>query len=152
LSSYKIALDSNPSDADIRTVKRNLIAFNDQHAEPEHYQRLVLFARDASERIVGGLLGYTHWRWLFVENLWVDESLRGLGVGRDLMQAAEDEAHRRGCQHSYLDTFDFQALGFYQKLGYELFGQLEDYPLGHTKYFLQKRQVVDSKASRLQPH
>jgi GNAT superfamily N-acetyltransferase len=151
VSSYKIILDSNPSDADIRTVKRHLIAFNNQHAEPEHYQGLVLFARDPSAGIVGGLLGYTHWRWLFVENLWVADSLRRSGVGRKLMQAAEDEANRRGCQHAYLDTFDFQALGFYQKLGYELFGQLEDYPPGHTKYFLQKRQLIDSEASVLKP-
>jgi len=151
VSSYKIILDSNPSDADIRTVKRHLIAFNNQHAEPEHYQGLVLFARDPSAGIVGGLLGYTHWRWLFVENLWVADSLRRSGVGRKLMQAAEDEANRRGCQHAYLDTFDFQALGFYQKLGYELFGQLEDYPPGHTKYFLQKRQLIDSEASGLKP-
>ena len=151
MSSYKIVRDPNPSDDDIRTVKRHLIAFNNQHAEPEHYQGLVLFAREPSDTIVGGLLGYTHWRWLFVENLWVAESLRGSGVGRDLMQTAEDEAQRRGCRHAYLDTFDFQALGFYQKIGYELFGQLEDYPPGHTKYFLQKRQLIDSEAPSLQP-
>ena len=59
--SYKIALDLDPTDADIRTVKHHLMAFNNQYAEPEHYQRLVLFVRDTSEKIVGGLLGYTHW-------------------------------------------------------------------------------------------
>ncbi len=143
--SYKIALDVDPTDTDIRTVKQQLMVFNNQHAEPEHYQRLVLFVRDDSEKIVGGLLGYTHWRWLFVQNLWVAESIRSLGYGRKLMQYAEQEARTRGCQHAYLDTFDFQALGFYQKLGYEIFGQLDDYPPGHTKYFLQKRQLIDAK-------
>ncbi len=145
--SYKIALDMDPTEEDIRTVKHHLIAFNSQHAEPEHYQQLVLFVRDDSEKIVGGLLGYTHWRWLFVQNLWVAESIRGLGYGQKLMQDAEHEAYMRGCQHAYLDTFDFQALGFYQKLGYELFGQLENYPPGHTKYFLQKRRLIDSESS-----
>jgi GNAT superfamily N-acetyltransferase len=149
LMTYTIDLDLNPTDADIRTVKRHLIAFNNQHAEPEHYQQLVLFVRDSSENIVGGLLGYTHWRWLFVENLWVAESLRGLGYGKKLMQHAEQEARLHGCQHAYLDTFDFQALGFYQKLGYELFGQLDDYPPGHTKYFLQKKQLPDSESLSL---
>ena len=62
------------------------------------------------------------------------------------MQSAQHEAHLRGCRHAYLDTFDFQALGFYQKLGYELFGHLDDYPPGHTKYFLQKRRLVDSES------
>ena len=141
---YMISLELDPADADIRTFKHHLIDFNNQHAEPEHYQQLILFVRDNSGKIAGGLLGYTHWRWLFVQNLWVAESLRGLGYGQKLMQLAEQEARLRGCQHAYLDTFDFQALGFYQKLGYELFGQLEDYPPGHTKYFLQKRQLKDS--------
>jgi GNAT superfamily N-acetyltransferase len=147
LISYKISLDPDPTDEDIRTVKRHLMDFNNQHAEPEHYERLVLFVHDDSEKIVGGLLGYTHWRWLFVQNLWVAESLRGLGYGQKLMKLAEQEARIRGCEHAYLDTFDFQARGFYEKLGYELFGQLEDYPPGHTKYFLQKRRLVDDRFS-----
>ena len=147
MNSYQIVLEADPADADIRTLKRHLIAFNNEHAEPEQYQRLVLFVRDDSEKIVGGLLGYTHWRWLFVENLWVAESLRGSGLGRQLMQRAELEARLRGCQHAYLDTFSFQALGFYQKLGYELFGQLDDYPPGHVKYFLQKRWLTNSDSS-----
>jgi GNAT superfamily N-acetyltransferase len=145
LTSYQITLDSNPTEADIHTVKHHLLTFNNQHAEPEHYQQLVLFVRDNSEKIVGGLLGYTHWRWLFVQNLWVAESIRGLSYGRKLMKSAEREAHLRGCRHAYLDTFDFQALGFYQKLGYELFGHLDDYPPGHTKYFLQKRLIYIDK-------
>jgi GNAT superfamily N-acetyltransferase len=150
LTSYKISFDPDPTDADIRTVKQHLMDFNNQHAEPEHYQRLVLFVRDDSEEIAGGLLGYTHWRWLFVQNLWVAESLRGLGYGRKLLQFAEGEARRRGCEHAYLDTFDFQARGFYEKLGYELFGQLEEYPPGHTKYFLQKRRLIDDGSSEIQ--
>lgn len=151
MDSYRIALELNPSDEDIRTVKRHLIAFNNQHAEPEHYQTLTLFVRAGSGQIVGGLLGYTHWRWLFVQNLWVAERLRGSGYGRTLMLSAESEARGRGCQHAYLDTFDFQALAFYQKLGYELFGQLDDYPPGHTKYFLQKRHLTDSDPTKASP-
>jgi ribosomal protein S18 acetylase RimI-like enzyme len=142
---YLIVLDPAPEDSDLRMVKRQLVAFNDQHAEPENYQPLALFVRDPSGSVVGGLLGYTHWRWLFVENLWVAESLRGLGYGKELMRRAECEAFARGCRHAFLDTFGFQALGFYQKLGYEVFGHLEDFPPGHKKYFLQKRQIGDSQ-------
>ena len=56
--SYKIAFDSDPTDADIRTVKHHLMDFNNRYAKPEHYQQLVLFVPDNSEKIVGGLLGY----------------------------------------------------------------------------------------------
>ena len=94
--------------------------------------------RDESDAVVAGLDGGTYWGWLHVEILWVDDALHGQGVGRALMEAAEDEARRRGCHHSHLSTMDFQAPGFYEKLGYTLFGQLDDVPLGHTRYFMQK--------------
>jgi len=55
------------------------------------------------------------------------------------MLAAEAEARKRGCDNAHCDTFDFQALPFYQKLGYETFGHLEDYPANHVRYFLRKR-------------
>jgi hypothetical protein len=55
------------------------------------------------------------------------------------MKMAEQEGLTRGCQSVFLDTHDFQALPFYQKLGYEIFGELEDFPPGHTRYYLKKR-------------
>jgi hypothetical protein len=54
------------------------------------------------------------------------------------MARAEEEAIRRGCCHAYLDTFDFQAPGFYRKLGYSEWGVLEDFPPGHQRIFLKK--------------
>jgi len=68
----------------------------------------------------------------------VEDAARGQGLGRRLIGLAEDEARRRGCRHAYLDTTSFQARPFYEKLGYRLWGQLEDFPQGHTRYFLQK--------------
>jgi GNAT superfamily N-acetyltransferase len=101
--------------------------------------RLVLLLRDADGTIRGGLLGYTHWNWLFVSHLWVHEPLRGRGLGRELLGRAEAEAAARGCRNAHLDTFSFQARDFYESRGYVVFGTLDDYPPGHSRYFLQKR-------------
>lgn len=117
-----------------------LVGYNVTQAPPANHRALAVIARRAGE-IVGGLLGYTHWEWLFVQQLWSAAELRGRGVGRRLMLAAEAEARARGCHHAHLDTYSFQALGFYQRLGYRVFGQLEDYPAGHTRYFLHKRDL-----------
>ena len=68
----------------------------------------------------------------------IPEEMRGTGVGRTLMQRAEEEALRRGCHQVWLDTFSFQARGFYEKLGYAVFGALDDYPVGHSRFFLRK--------------
>jgi len=85
-----------------------------------------------------GLFGSTAYGYLHVDMLFVPESLRGSGLGSRLMQQAEQEAIRRGCHGAYLETFDFQAPGFYDRLGYSVFGRLDDTPSGHTRFFLRK--------------
>ena len=141
MKKYKLEFDENPSPQDVRFVIGNLIAFNDTRAEHEHYRSLTIFLRDIEGEIVGGLLGCTNWRWLFISHLWISENLRGGGYGQKLIAAAEHEAVKRGCKHAHVDTFSFQAPGFYEKLGYRVFGTLEDYPEGHSRIFLQKRNL-----------
>ena len=55
------------------------------------------------------------------------------------MHLAEREAVNRGCHGAWLDTFEFQARGFYEKLGYEVFGSLDDNPRGSRRFFLRRR-------------
>lgn len=120
-----------------RFIVQSLVGYNDSKEAPENYQDMTIVSRHGG-KIVGGLLGYTHWNWLFIRHLWVAEAFRKCGLGRNLMQTAERAAVTRGCTHAHLDTFDFQARPFYEKLGYRVFGQLQDYPSGHTRYFLYK--------------
>jgi ribosomal protein S18 acetylase RimI-like enzyme len=87
---------------------------------------LRVFARDADGSIIGGLLADTYWQYLEIHKLWVSEAHRKAGHASRLINAAGAEARRRGCEHAFLDTFSFQALGFYQKLGYSEFGRLEE--------------------------
>jgi ribosomal protein S18 acetylase RimI-like enzyme len=77
------------------------------------------------------------WGWLFVDAVWVHPELRGQGAGRALMAHAESHAAAAGCHAVWLDTF--QARGFYEAIGYSVFGTLDDYPAGQTRSFLRKR-------------
>ena len=138
MAACTITLESDTADADVQALIRELVRFNDSRAETEQWYRLVLLLRDGEAALQGGLLGYTHWNWLFISHLWVADSQRGRGYGRALVARAEEVALHRGCGHAHLDTFDFQARAFYERLGYMVFGQLADYPSGHTRYFLQK--------------
>jgi hypothetical protein len=81
---YTVKIENNPSSGDVQTIIRNLIAFNNRHAEPENWQHLAVLVRDQNGGIVGGLDGCTHWGWLYIGRLWVAEALRGQGptVGR----------------------------------------------------------------------
>ena len=105
------------------------------------YQPIGLSIRASDGAIVGGVYGATMWGWLMVDGLWVTEELRGKGLGRRLMLAAEAVAVERGCHGSSLGTFDFQARVFYERLGYTVLGELTDFPRGHTHYSLWKHLV-----------
>lgn len=91
------------------------------------------------EEIKAGLLGQVYYRGMHVDLLWVDESLRKTGVGSSLLKKAEELAHESSCTLIYLDTFSFQAPKFYEKLGFEIFGKIENFPDTYTRYFLVKR-------------
>jgi GNAT superfamily N-acetyltransferase len=130
--------DEAPTPERVQSVIRNLVAFNEQVAPPEHREAVAVFAA-IGDRLVGGVVGFTHWNWLFVSHLWVAEDERLAGVGTHLMSRIEHVAIRRGGIGAHLDTFDFQALPFYERIGYSVFGSLPDYPPGHNRNFLMKR-------------
>jgi len=105
---------------------------------PRNETPLSIHAYDA-DVLVGGLEGSTHWRWCYVRQLWVAASWRGRGVGRLLLARAETEARARYCLGLYLDTFDASAEKFYESCGFRVFGQIDDFPPGHTRRFLIKK-------------
>lgn len=121
-------------------VLDGLVAFNESHAGPARHRYVSVLAQRNGE-VVGGLFAYTNWDWLCIAQLWVAESVRGRGVGKQLIGLAEAEARRHGCRHAHVDTFSFQALPFYERLGYRVFGRIENYPAGHARYFLEKRDL-----------
>ena len=137
-SRLRFDVEDAPSDADVEVLPNGLEAFNESRW-PGHQQwrPLAVFARKRG-RIVAGLAGETYSGWLFTRYLWVSDALRGQGIGLKLMSDAEARALERGCHSAWVDTFSFQAPGFYPKLGYQVFGEL-NYSLGHRRIFLQKR-------------
>ena len=112
--------------------------YNIEKTGKDDSQNLCFVLQGPDQEVVGGVIGSTVWNWLNVTLMWIKEELRGQGYGEQLLKLAEDEARNRGIKHAYLDTFSFQAPEFYKKLGYEVFGELEDFPTGHQRYFLRK--------------
>jgi len=138
MSTESIRIDHQPSPDDLSALAEHLIAFNTSQVGSSNRRPLLVAAHDADDQLVAGLEAFTLWNWLFVAYLWVHETRRGEGLGTRLVRVAEQEGARLGCTRVHLDTFSFQALDFYRKLGFRVFGSLEDYPPGHTRYFLRK--------------
>jgi GNAT superfamily N-acetyltransferase len=136
---FHIVYVDKPEEAAWGIIGRGVGTYNEQQAGDNNFQRLCFVLRTPDQDIVGGVLGETYWDWLYIDLLWVKDELRGRGYGHRLMTAAEDEARQRGAKNAYLDTFSFQAPDFYRHHGYQVFGELQDYPPGHQRYFLRKQ-------------
>lgn len=131
-------ITEKPHLEDIEFILQQLLAFNRKRAGEGNFKQLAIFLRDADNCLAGGLIGSTYWQWLYVDILWIDETWRGQGYGHALLEAAEQEAVRRGCKYAFLDTFSFQAPDFYQQQGYIIFGELPNFPPGYSRLFLKK--------------
>lgn len=138
MADLTITSDDHAPREDLDAVMTRLRAFNEAVVGDPKLSPLNLFLRDPQGTIVGGLLGHVYYGWLFVSNLWVADEHRGGGHGARLLARAEEEARARGCRAVWLDTFSFQAPGFYEKLGFREFGRLDDYPEGEARHFLWK--------------
>ena len=136
---YKIVSVEKPDDAIWGAVGGGIYDFNTQHAGASNERRLCFVLYTPDKEIAGGVIGLTYWEWFYIDLLWVKDELRGQGHGRRLLTLAEEAARQRGAKNAYLDTFSFQSPDFYKKLGYQVFGELSNFPPPHTRYFLMKQ-------------
>jgi GNAT superfamily N-acetyltransferase len=133
---YRISFEADPPPEFRAGLAKAINAF---HADtvPFVSRRFALQVHDDEGRLTGGLIGVIAWGWLFVEAVWVEAAWRGRGAGRALMGRAETHARAEGCHSVWLDSF--QAGGFYEAIGYEVFATLEDYPGAQSRRFFRKK-------------
>ena len=122
-----------------RQLWKGLIRFNREQAGPLNYKRTVLSGRDGKGRLLGGLILESYWKESYVELLWLSAQARGSGFGSRLLEAAESRARQRGSRLIHLNTYSFQAPGFYEKLGYRRFGGMTGSPQGKSRHYYVKR-------------
>ncbi|WP_026696154.1 GNAT family N-acetyltransferase [Peribacillus kribbensis] len=138
----KISEEWNQEESDY--IREKVIAHNMNFLPPEVKHPLKKFGfilKDSEGSIKGGITGTMFWYHLHIDFLWVDQSIRHQGFGKELLRRLEAAAEESGCRLILLDTFSFQAPGFYQKYGYSITGKVEDHPKGFCQYFLEKRTV-----------
>jgi GNAT superfamily N-acetyltransferase len=120
-------------------IGRGLRAFNAHHLGNYEWADLDVYVWDLNGQVVGGLIGDMALGWLAIHALWVNEDLRGSGIGTEILSTAENAAVKNGCRAVILDTLSFQAPSFYEKRGYVRVAVIDDYRGGVQRIFMQKR-------------
>lgn len=139
-NAYKVVVDYAPTEADNAVVSEGIVASNEKILG-ERDKEFSIFLKNNSGKVFGGVQAFLGTESIYIDVLWVEESLKKQGYGTQLLNAAEQEAVKNGCTFSAVDTFDFQAEEFYLKNGYERIGELKNCWLGHSKLFLRKNLI-----------
>jgi len=134
-----LTVSSEPEPVAEKVVGDGLNAFNDATVGYADRLALHVIVRDSdSGEIVGGISGRTSVGTMFIDLVYLPEALRGHDIGTHMMAMAEEEGRRRGCRAGVLYTISFQAPGFYQRLGWRVFGEIPCDPPGTSRVFLTK--------------
>ncbi|MGE3319999.1 MAG: GNAT family N-acetyltransferase [Candidatus Berkiella sp.] len=126
---------------DFEVVNEALYTYNLGCVPPTQSPELIkkYYIIKENDKVIAGIYAVVYtWKILFVDRLYVDDAYRGKDLGSLLLNKVEADAKAVGAKLAHLDTFDFQAKGFYEKQGYQVFGVLDDCPEGHKRYYLKK--------------
>ena len=146
----RISIEANPSAEDLEFLQDQIDRYNIRVTGFDDFQRLAVFVRDEQGQITAGISGYSWGGMCEIEYVWIQESQRRQGIGTQLLQAAEEEAARRGCHVIILDSYTFQAPGFYQKMGYTTVGIYDGCPIPYRRHYFEKR--LDTKSMETHMH
>lgn len=119
-------------------IQTNLYEFNQSQVPGYAYQGFAYTLQDNGESL-GGIECRAGGGWLYIDSLWVEPLFRGRGAAGKLLVAAEKKALELGCRNAWLYTYSFQAPEFYEKFGYQIFGQLDDFFDSHKQFFMKKK-------------
>ncbi|WP_026651549.1 GNAT family N-acetyltransferase [Butyrivibrio proteoclasticus] len=131
-------ITNDGKETDIAEIYKMLKEYNLSKREKSEDVPLGIYHEDENGNKQAGLVADTFGNWLCIHYLFVAEGLRGHGMGKELIAAAEKEAIKRGCKYAFVDTFSFQAPEFYKKLGYKEVFSLREYPYAGARYYYTK--------------
>ena len=126
---------------DKQYIDDELYRFNLKHFPVDlrgNYEEMNIFLKDENDNIRGGILAEVCWNWLEIHTLMIDEDIRKLGFGTNLLLELEHMALAKQCDFIKVDTLSFQALEFYEKHGYQVFGTLDNVGRDFKHYYLKK--------------
>jgi GNAT superfamily N-acetyltransferase len=123
----------------LSVLQEGLRSYNEDQAGATDLKPIQVKVRDPETgALAGGLSDRTSRGVLFIDYVYLPQSLRGSGVGSRMLAMAEHEGKRRGCSKAVLFTITFQAPHFYKRLGWKVLGEVVPRPPGAARIYLTK--------------
>lgn len=122
-------------------IDDQLYLFNLQHFPKDlggRYEEVNVLVKDENGALRGGILSAVCWNWLEIYTIFLDEDSRRSGYGTKLLSEVEKMAVEKKCDFIKVDTLSFQALDFYKKNGFQVFGSLKGVGRDFEHYYLKK--------------
>ena len=139
---YKIQSEKNPNPEDIQILHDGIMAHAKKQKNQKPLEFFHYFIRDEDNQIQGGCFGCTLYGALYIDTLWVSQHLRHQGYGVELVKAAEQFGIQHNCTFANVNTFDWEALDFYKKMGFETEFVRHGYDNDSSFYFLRKQLPI----------
>ncbi len=132
---WSIEIDAIASDLTI--ISDGVFTFGRSQAFDGDSQAIACFLREA-DTVIAGATGRTEYRRLFINYLWVEETLRGQSLGTETLRRIELAAVERGCQDALIETLDDHNAGLYHALGYRPVATIPRYVGRFTRHIMVK--------------
>lgn len=126
---------------DKQYINDELYRFNLKHFPQDlrgRYEEICLFLKDDNGNVRGGILSEICWNWLEIHTFIIDSGVRKSGYGTKLLLELENIAIEKDCDFIKVDTLSFQALEFYKKNGYQVYGCIDNVGREFKHYYLKK--------------
>lgn len=126
---------------DKQYIEDELYFFNLRHFPKDlggRYEEVNLYVKDENDNVRGGILSAICWNWLEIYSLILDEDIRNSGYGTKLLNEVEKIAREKKCDFIKVDTLSFQALDFYKKNGFQVYGTIDNVGRDFIHYYLKK--------------
>lgn len=136
---YNINFTNKPSDKEIEILCKGLEQHAKQTIGKTSFEPFGFLVHNDSEKLIGGCTGELVYGTLYIKFLWVEKLERGKGIGRKLIEKAENFAKENNCCNITLHTFNWQAKEFYEKMGYNTEFIYDGYDDNFQLYFFRKR-------------
>lgn len=134
-----LMLTDAPSAGDSAVLSAGLADYNEQKAGYRDWRPLAALLQDPQTgETLGGMIGRTSYGLLFIDMVYLPETVRGQAIGSRLLATMEHEGIARGCKSAFLFTITWQAPGFYERHGWTEFGRIHCEPGESARVFMMK--------------